>query len=324
MLAEDRAFDAAALRGDDLFGAAGEEIVRLPKAGGAVTTLARFPGREVRAFGLTAKHVVVATHEKDPEGVGVKRGTGKLVAIPMDGLDGGEPAELLGGFGASTEMAVVDDGVYFARDDPSTVVFYPAPLFKKPQQLAVREHIMFWGLAAESDGVEWLEEDFAKKSKALVGWTRSDGGGSVREIATTEGYGSTMRSDGRALYLIVTSSSSALAPGGGTYYEDQGSVVAIDRATGAQRVLAKGIDNPGDLALGPETICVTEYGPKLQFSKNSWLRAVPKAGGDLVRLATGLVRPSCLAADAQFFYVKEQGKKGIARVPVSAPVRADP
>jgi len=315
MLAQDHAFDLVVLRGDDLFGAAGDELVRLPKAGGATTTLATFPGRETRAIALTAKHVVVATHERDPGGVGVKDGTGKVVAVS---IDGGAPVELAHGFSASTEMTAGDDGVYLARDTtPPVVWFYPAPAFNKPVRISERPHVMFWGMLAVRDGVVWIEDDFSDKPKTLLGWTRTDGGGAVRELGHTGGYGSSMRGDGHTVYLVTTSTRSAVAPGGGTYYEETGSVVVIDLATGVGRPVTTGLDNPGDLALGTDAICVTAYGPKLEFSKNGTVLAVPKSGGDARPLATGLQRPRCLVADESSFYVVEQGKKGIARVPVN-------
>jgi hypothetical protein len=322
MLAEDRVFDRAVQRGGDLYAVAKEEIVRVPTAGGPATTLAKFPGRETRGLAVTARHLIVETFEVSRDGVGVKSGTGSLVALALDGPEAGAQIEMRRGFGASTEMAAADDGVYFGEDVAAApILFFPAPAFAKPVQIALRgPHVMFWGMVAESDGVEWLEETFSPTTKTLAGWTRgaADASAPVRAISHENGFGYTMRSDGHAVYMVVTTSRSATAPGGGTYYEDSGGVVAIDRATGASTTIAKDLENPGDIAVGPQWVCVTVYGPKLEFSKNSTLYAVPKAGGEPRRLATGLLRPSCLAADDRFFYVSEQSKKGIARVAVPA------
>jgi hypothetical protein len=322
MLAEDRVFDRAAQRGGDLYAAAKEEIVRVPKAGGTATRLATFPGHATLALALTARHLIVSTYEVDAEGAGETNG-GRLVALALDPPDAGAQVEIRHGFGSSAKMAAAEDGVYLATDDdPPRVVFFRAPAFAKAERVAVREpHVMFRGVLAESDGVEWLEEDFSKTTKWLTGWTRGprDASPASRDIAHNDGFRSTMVGDGRAIYTIVATLRSAVAPGVGTYYEDVGGVAAIDRATGATTMIAKDLENAGDLAAGPIWICVTVYGPQLEFSKNSSLYAVPKAGGEARRLATGLLRPSCLAADDGYFYVREQSKKGIARVPVPAP-----
>ena len=137
-----------------------------------------------------------------------------------------------------------------------------------------------------------------------------------RELGKIAVYGGSIRIDARSAFILPVKLTAATAPGGATYYEDAGGVLAVDRATGRVSTIVDGLVNPRDLALASSSVCVSVWGPKLELAKNGTLLAVPKGGGEPRRLATGLARPQCVAADATSFFVTAGDRSGVARVPL--------
>ncbi len=335
-LAEGKKIRLAVDHGVDLIAAAEGELLRVPKDGSATTVLASFPATEIQEMGVTASYAFVATFPVNPETAGVKA-EGRLVAIP---LAGGAPVEIDSTVNISVHIAGTASGAFVGMRHSLAFVPDAAPT---DAVVVAQTQGFIDGVAADSAGVVWLEDNFrdverrlrwlpappspdAPSASATSGSvrpprrSRSDAGtGGVaapRELGKVAAYGDSIRLDATSAFALRVKLTTATAPGGATYYEDVGGVLAVDRATGLDSTLADGLMNARDLAAASGSLCVSVWGPKLEFAKNGTLLAVPKSGGEPRRLATGLPRPQCLAADSTSFFVTAGDRSGVSRVPL--------
>jgi hypothetical protein len=330
MLGGKTKFSHAVVRDRELLAAADSELWRIPIDGSPATKLATFEGprEEVRGLALVRSPVeaVVALvfPKKTGEGEFGIRAPGRLVAVPLAPAgDGGTGTVAISEHeGVLTDISASSDAIYvLSQQSPSRLLRYPARDFArgKFERVALGEpSIIDWQLngapAATGNRVVWIEaarrgEDQEKRLKS------SDGKSFPLPSGVVD---STLVADDAHAYVVDWHTDAASAPGGGTYFEQHGGVRSIDLATGAVVTLATGLANPWGIAAGDKELCVIDSGPKLEFNKNATVVAVAKQPGVSPRkIATGLAHPSCLAADADHFYLTTSAG-GIARVPVAA------
>jgi hypothetical protein len=316
VLAGGRRFDYARERGDAVFAASGGDVFRIAIATGAAETLATFPGEATRGLVATAQHVVVQVFPLDPSyasGVVVKS-VGRLVAIPVGG---GAPFDVLSPLPISSIVAAAAGAVFVTPDRPEVLRFDGPRLARSESWPAVDKNAIVYDLVPLREGAAWVERDAAGSppTPTVVAATR---GSAPRALASLLSEGIT--ADDRTVYSWWIDPPPDDSRRAAPRFSRKAQVVALDGATSARRVLARGLDNPMSLlAGGGGDLCATIAGADFESTA---VVAIPMSDGPVRTIATlphGLNVARCIGVDAASFTVILGFPGAVARIPARGP-----
>lgn len=301
-LAVDHEIEFAADHGADLVVADREgSILRVPKDGGPVVTLAELRGHGVSQLAAASDHVIAVVFQRKNPG-----STHRLVAIP---LAGGPMKDIVPSVGVLARIAGTRRGVLMARNDMKAqaqkLEWFEEPSLDKSTTVAnVSRYIS--DIAADERGATWIEDEL--RTKRVFEWSWGDKAPRLLgEIDIDD-----LERDGRATYFVTKMYETR------PYAEAEGALLGALHGGGAVKPLVTGLSNPHHVAAGGgDFVCVVVHEPKLEHAKNAAVIAVPRDGGPSQKIASGLRYTVCKAADATHFYVTVMGERGIAGVPVS-------
>lgn len=324
-LAEDRFFrDVAVVHGDDLIAATRDnaELVRVPKTGAPPQTLARFEkNEEIADIAVAAGNVLVLL--RTPRGESRRPGPAKPSRLVAVALAGGAPVVIEPDLGTHAELGGSGGTAWSVRHDRgerSTIELRTAPAFARRGETI--ERTFAYSLAADAHGAAWVEapRGFPIAYRVFVA---APGDARVTELvsspallpfATGQQEPFTVALDAANVY--VTSVMTKDAGASGPIPNEPARILAIDRASGKDRVLLENATSSGSMAIGEQRLCVSVYSSNTIAVDRTAVLSVSKAGGGANELVKNVWNARCAAADATSFYVVSfGGRKGIARVP---------
>ncbi len=306
-LATDRTFRVAIDHGSELLAVNESAIVRVPKDGARPSIVAEVPGSRIDALAVTTRSLVFTAFDS-ADGVQASQ-SGGLYAVP---LAGGKPTKVRD-IGIGDELATYGPALWLDHDKQILAAKEPAlakmTVTDKPHYTDA--------IAADARGVWWLEAEYDKVKVKDGDWVNTPG----RRIQVPLRFIiHTLHADGKRLLVLgspsnATTTTAKEAPGGGTYYESQNAIFAIDEA-GAVQAWSDPIGEVWGFAVAGDSICAVDDGPKLDFGKSEKLFVLAGDGSKrMTTLATGLDHAQVLAGDATSCYVVVAHKPGIAVVP---------